>query len=948
MSIALYRRYRPEKFEEVIGQDHVIDPLMAALEAGRTTHAYLFSGPRGCGKTTSARILARCLNCAEYPTPTPCGECESCRELARDGSGSLDVVELDAASHGGVDDARELREQASFAPVRDRFKIFIIDEAHMVTTQGFNALLKLVEEPPPHVKFIFATTEPEKVIGTIRSRTHHYPFRLVPPPVLEQYLAQICHDEGIDAPREVLSLVVRAGTGSVRDTLSVLDQIIGGSDGVSLDYERAVALLGYTSAHLLDEAITAVGHNDGPALFQVVDSIVASGHDPRRFVEDLLQRLRDLVILSLAGESARDVFVQVPDDQFAAMVSQAELIGAKRASLCADFTNEALSTMAGATAPRLQLELLCARLLVQTLPEASHGNRGSLSAVQSGTAGSVPNVQSAAQNVVPNSAGQSGARANGNLSGKGIPSSANTAHQQRTLIDRNPENRDFGANHSPVNSPVNPLVAPMPSFENPLGAPMPSAAGAQPSSESHHATASSGSGVVRSEATDSRNLRTVNANSGKAGSGSAQAAKSDAAKSPEFVKIAENWDQVLQLADSKSAAVAEIMTHSRGVAALEKNVLSIFFESEKWARQFDQTIPALDVIARAVYAKTGLKTRVRGVVGTAQPVAVATQPMQTVFASQNISSAKIAVSEKVASSARFEATGKSASSAPETAHMPAQSASDSRSETGGQQDPKGEAPQQDAERSEGDFAVPQPAVDSAGDSRSTAKSTAVQNETAVQSETENLDPAGVLRPLLEQVRAEKQPLAQADEQPFYRQTLPAIPPISQPGISLPVAAESESQTVDAAAAGVGITGEVAVGETAVKAATAFNTPTAASAAAVSPSAFSSDAFASLRNKQANPVGAAQNHAAAATLSQRLAAHIDATAGEDVDPFAQLNARGPAAETEFGDAENAENEWDEVSIYDPSVSEADFVGVNVVLAELGGKVIEEIPHRQNQS
>lgn len=364
VSIALYRRYRPESFQEVIGQDHVTRPLMAALEAGRTTHAYLFSGPRGCGKTTSARILARCLNCVEYPTAKPCGKCDSCKELARDGSGSLDVVELDAASHGGVDDARELREQAGFAPVRDRFKIFIIDEAHMVTNQGFNALLKLVEEPPPHVKFIFATTEPEKVIGTIRSRTHHYPFRLVPPLELEKYLALVCAREGVSAGKDLLSLVVRAGTGSVRDTLSVLDQIIGGSEGTRLDYDRAVALLGYTSAALLDDAVDAISARDGAALFGVVDKVVKSGHDPRRFVEDMLQRLRDLVIIALAGDEAKDVFVSVPKDLYARMVEQAAALGAQRASQCADLTNAALSEMAGATAPRLQLELLCARLVI--------------------------------------------------------------------------------------------------------------------------------------------------------------------------------------------------------------------------------------------------------------------------------------------------------------------------------------------------------------------------------------------------------------------------------------------------------------------------------------------------------------------------------------------------------------------------------------------------------
>lgn len=337
---------------------------MAALEGDRTNHAYLFSGPRGCGKTTSARILARCLNCANGPTATPCGTCDSCVELSRDGSGSLDVVEMDAASHGGVEDARDLRERAGFAPVRDRYKVFIIDEAHMVSPQGFNALLKLVEEPPPHVKFIFATTEPEKVIGTIRSRTHHYPFRLVPPGVLEEYMAGLCRQENVTVEDGVLPLVVRAGTGSVRDSLSVLDQLIGGAGNDTVSYQTAISLLGYTDGALLDATVDAIADSDGGALFEAVGNVVESGLDPRRFVEDLLERLRDLVVLALAGDEARSVLGTVPEDQLGRMKDQAARLGASRASKSADLTNTALSDMVGATSPRLQLELLCARLLL--------------------------------------------------------------------------------------------------------------------------------------------------------------------------------------------------------------------------------------------------------------------------------------------------------------------------------------------------------------------------------------------------------------------------------------------------------------------------------------------------------------------------------------------------------------------------------------------------------
>ncbi|WP_328554655.1 DNA polymerase III subunit gamma and tau [Streptomyces sp. NBC_00358] len=375
-SLALYRRYRPESFAEVIGQEHVTDPLQQALRNNRVNHAYLFSGPRGCGKTTSARILARCLNCEQGPTPTPCGVCQSCQDLARNGRGSIDVIEIDAASHGGVDDARDLREKAFFGPASSRYKIYIIDEAHMVTPAGFNALLKVVEEPPEHLKFIFATTEPEKVIGTIRSRTHHYPFRLVPPGTLREYLGEVCGQEGIPVADGVLPLVVRAGAGSVRDSMSVMDQLLAGAADAGVTYAMATSLLGYTDGSLLDAVVEAFAAGDGAAAFEVVDTVIEGGNDPRRFVADLLERLRDLVILAAVPDAAEKGLIDAPVNVVERMQAQAGVFGAAELSRAADLVNDGLTEMRGATSPRLQLELICARVL---LP-AAYGDERSVMA----------------------------------------------------------------------------------------------------------------------------------------------------------------------------------------------------------------------------------------------------------------------------------------------------------------------------------------------------------------------------------------------------------------------------------------------------------------------------------------------------------------------------------------------------------------------------------------
>ena len=615
MTTALYRRYRPDTFADLVGQEHVTVPLMQALKSDRVAHAYLFSGPRGCGKTTSARILARCLNCAEGPTDTPCGKCDSCIELARGGSGSVDVVEIDAASHNGVDDARELRERAAFAPARDRYKIFILDEAHMVTTQGFNALLKLVEEPPPHVRFVFATTEPDKVIGTIRSRTHHYPFRLVPPGILTDYMATLADAEGVTIASGVLPLVVRAGGGSVRDSLSVLDQLIAGSGEGGVTYERAISLLGFTDATLLDDAVDAIAAADGASLFGVVSRVIETGHEPRRFVEDLLERLRDLIVLAASGQAGAKALAVDAEDARERLIDQSRRLGLARASRAGDLVNDALTAMIGATSPRLHLELMCARLIAAEAP------RGAATSVAASPAPAASAPVASAPVASAPAAQSPGASRQGTAQADGPSTPPPTRAAPPWEVPDEPASAQPAAVAAPAHQ--EPAHNP-PAATAPAGSGLAAARAAVVAAREEAArgeTTPPPAPIARPAATASapsaRPATPATAPSTPSTSADAEplrAPTGDVAGGPDDAALVRRrWDEVLGTLERKRVTWT-MVKQSGQVASIESGTLKLAFDNPALAARFGAGAHAENV-ALAVRETLGLHVRVEGVVG---------------------------------------------------------------------------------------------------------------------------------------------------------------------------------------------------------------------------------------------------------------------------------------------------------------------------------------------
>jgi DNA polymerase-3 subunit gamma/tau len=576
VALALYRKYRPRTFAEVIGQEHVTEPLAQALRSGRLHHAYLFSGPRGCGKTSSARILARSLNCERGPTPEPCGECESCRSLAPDGAGSIDVIEIDAASHGGVDDARELRERAFFAPVASRFKVYVIDEAHMVSSAGFNALLKLVEEPPDYVKFVFATTEPEKVLGTIKSRTHHYPFRLIPPGVLRPYLEQLTNAEGVKVEPAVFPLVVRAGGGSARDTLSVLDQLIAGAGADGVSYARAVALLGVTDVALIDEMCDSLAAGDGAGAYGVIDRVVEAGHDPRRFASDLLERLRDLIILQQVPDAVAKGLLDAPEDQLERMAGQAAHLGAASLSRFADIVHNGLTEMRGTTAPRLLLELICARMLLPGTDDSAGALLQRLERLERRLA------------------------AGGDVSG--VLSEAGTATEHPRVVQQRPAEAPTPAVHEPAAyaSTTHEPTGYEPAAQQP---PTQQAPAQQPSAHQPVADPAGEHGPSPAHTVDEHGAQP----GGVHGPSGAQSAGPAAPGALDAVAVRRVWDEVLSIVSRKSKKAAAVVREAT-VRDVEGETLVLVFKHSVHANMLTN---APDVLVEALYELLGGQWKIR-------------------------------------------------------------------------------------------------------------------------------------------------------------------------------------------------------------------------------------------------------------------------------------------------------------------------------------------------